>query len=75
MLVTANEICASSEKIDVMELREQNCAPTGEISGATRVTSATTLTTQDSIVAIAVRTCATSIAIGVEPVTISSAAT
>ena len=43
MLVSVNEIFLSSEMTDTKELHEQNCAPIGGTSGATRVTSVMTI--------------------------------
>ena len=37
MLVSVDEIFLNSETIDTKEAHEQNCAPTGGTSGATRV--------------------------------------
>ena len=69
MPATVEEIFVSSERTDTKELREQNCVPIEETSGATVVIFATTVATWDLIVAIVARMCATSIVIGVAHVT------
>jgi len=43
IIATVTEIFLSSEKTDVKELQERNCAPTAETSEATRVISDTTI--------------------------------
>jgi hypothetical protein len=72
--VSVTEIFLNSEKTGTKELHEQNCAPTAEISEATRVISGKTVAICDLIVVIVARMCATSTVIGIEPVMTKSPA-